>query len=1078
MRIFPDRQLSRLLAAMAGNQRLDGGGGVLTEAGAEDWQLGEVLAPVVLASCDLRDRWPDTTLRSPTGEALYRFERLSLAARLTAAATLHKAGDLFGPSFARPEEDKVAAALADGLGLNIHAWPRLPAALIVEALSKAAADIAAVGDAPPGAKRSLALHHLRGGLNIVGARIEGDLELYNAVLPFPVRLIGCVIDGAVIADHAQLAALDLSGTALRGISANFLKLNGSLRLRRTYCAGSMDFGGAQIGGVMDLSDSVVTPLLPQPAAVAFAGDRGAVNLSLATIDNELRFSRARIYGGLTMKGAVVKRSMFLEKALVCSPISALAKMALEVIPANTGHMALDQLKPLMATDGRVAAAIFPESPDDLPVDVWRAAEVHGMPSLTGNADAQMMMHRLLAESMRARTCALRADGAQIDGSLFARGLTTMGRLRIKYGTIQGGLHLDGSRLRSPRESFDVFDALDDWSSSATCDPAIGHDIKRFVALKDRTKNLALLQEKGRGESYALDIRETVVEGTVSLGPAMLPGDRERPSEVHGAVIASQARIGSGLQLQAVRFTGAPKDFEDKASLDIEHSTIGCDLDLRDAKGIHGIKAAFSRIAGNLLMCSLPDWGPQVQQSAFMVQPGRASGKLEFRSVEVSGDAWLVFHAVAGPALDLRQLTVTGSLNIMPMPVGDAPTTRHQRVRPVIDGASPELDDLARNHPDRATPVQIAKDDFKAINKEANLVRRGRSVRDPGGPPPPEIDLRNAKCTLFRHPPTAWPQQGALQLIGFSYQSAGEIGPLGVGRFLDSEEVSETQAPDHGAGLIKVIRIWGDRLLSLPAPAKILFGVSVFSLALFLLLESRRSDWPLLQAVDRMGLVNIGLLLGLAYFCLAMGWMSREMQPTKYQAKPMGAFWLRLQAQLPNPFRMKGKYSPTDPYLRAANALREVGKVRSAEWIELERVRARTRLLSLRHHLLARIALWLVDKLAAYGFNVARAVFAMAFIVLIGACAFEWSQTDPARAGDRYEVPPLSVVTSLETVIPLLEQRAETRPTDPDEPKPRPEPDGLMKLFAWLFRALGLLLSAVIGASLAARAESFLSRMQT
>lgn len=1087
MQVFQDRRLRRLLAAMAANKRLDGGGGVLRERRGRGWRMDEVLAPVVLASCDVRDRWPPSASPSRTAESLNRFERLSLAARLTLAANLHEAEDLFKQGFPRVEADRRARDLAQGIGLDIDAWPRIPAALIVEALSTAAAALAAVGNEPPSGKRSLALHHLRGGLNIVGARIEGDLELYNAVLPFPVRLIGCVIDGAVVADHAQMASMDLSGSALRGISANFLRLNGSMRLRRTYCAGSVDFGGAHIGGVMDLSDSVVTPLLPQPLAVAFAGDRGAVNLSLSTIDNELRLSRARIYGGLTMKGAVVRRSMFLEKALICSPIASLAKMALDAVPTRTGLPELDRLNASMDTDRRVARAIFPDDPENPLIAAWRDAEVHGLPRLTQNPGALTTMHRLLAESMRARTCAIRADGARIEGSVFGRGVTTMGRLRIKYGAIQGGLHLDGTRLRSPRESFDTFDALEAWVKAADPSQPVSRVIGLFVRLKEDTKKLAQKQEKGRGESYALDIRETVIEGTVSLGPAILPDDHERPSEIHGAVIASQARIGSGLYLQAVQFSGAATGADDKPTLDVEHTTIGCDLDLRDATGVGGIKAAFCKIEGNLLLCGPPDRGPHADDSTFMVQPCRASGKLEFRSAEVNGDAWLIFHPEKGPDLQLRQLTVAGSLNILPMPVDEQPLQRRSEDGPLNDKAPMAPPPLARNHPDRATPTIPSRQDFKAIIDKANH-RRRRPVSYEI--PPPGIDLRSARATVFRHPPTAWPQQDALHLIGFVYETPGTIGPLGVGRFLDGLNAQESPVPVFADSprRAKVWRLWRARLDSLPWQPKSLLAASIIGPAVMLLLEFRSllawgplkgmAKWRPIAELDRLGLVNLGLLLGLTCFCLALRWMSSNLHPTKYDAKPLGAYWLRLQAQLPNPFRQRGRYAPTDPYLRAANALREVGKVRSAEWIELERVRARTRLLSLRHHFLARVALWTVDRLADYGFNVARVVFILAFTVLIGACMFEWSKPSPPPDGPQAASVAPSVVISLETVAPLLKRADEREPAYTGSPQPQPTRPPYVEFAAWLLRAFGLLLTAVIGASLAARAESFLSRMQT
>ncbi|MBS0363625.1 MAG: hypothetical protein JSR98_19800 [Proteobacteria bacterium] len=124
-----------------------------------------------------------------------------------------------------------------------------------------------------------------------------------------------------------------------------------------------------------------------------------------------------------------------------------------------------------------------------------------------------------------------------------------------------------------------------------------------------------------------------------------------------------------------------------------------------------------------------------------------------------------------------------------------------------------------------------------------------------------------------------------------------------------------------------------------------------------------------------------MAVGLAVL-LAFQWALSELPPTSRRSEPMAIPYLARQVYDVNRYRRPGHiYWSVDPYVRAATALREEGRAISANLVEAERLRRRTEMLSWRHHFLAKLGLVGVEKLANYGFDVAKTVVVMAFVVL-------------------------------------------------------------------------------------------------
>ena len=87
------------------------------------------------------------------------------------------------------------------------------------------------------------------GVRIRGAKITGELDFEDAVLPHPLALVGCALaDGITLVD-ARTRSLNLSGSRTGRISADRLKTAGGVFLTNGFRAeGEVRLLGADIGG--------------------------------------------------------------------------------------------------------------------------------------------------------------------------------------------------------------------------------------------------------------------------------------------------------------------------------------------------------------------------------------------------------------------------------------------------------------------------------------------------------------------------------------------------------------------------------------------------------------------------------------------------------------------------------------------------------------------------------------------------------------------------------------------------------------------------------------------------------------
>jgi len=654
--------LGQLKAAMLRGGSLDGHRQVLKYDSSSVIEQS-FRRPIILAGFQCERLTEPGTSKSASGLGVRDFETLSLAARV---ALLDSKKEEFGGDKPQSAIDALVRE-AEKLDVDLDAFPVVEAEDICEALAWAAALLEPGRDLGWLSSDPAARQRLHAGLQLVGCRIRDTrrsncnrgMRFAGARLPFSLRLVGCVIECPLGLSSAELGTLDLAGSAMAGLDASYLNASGSIRMRRTMVLAPVEFGGARVRGVFDGADCLVGPRLSEPAFQAFDPDRGMLNLSQARIENDVILDRARIWGGLSLRGAETQRSIFMNDVFLAAPVAILERMALDIVIEKqvdpSGEETRDdiqgELEGYIKEEHPACRSVQRDDPAELaetrlhepclPPPTQRdnpSGETDGRYSqdyLTARINWETvaglpwletkLLRELLSLSMRNRTSAMRADGLKVAGSVFARGLKANGRVRLKYSTIAGGLHLDGATLRSVQA---VGSALDALNKMYPVDPDLGG----VFSLRRKTRNAAQLTEGAADDQYALDVRECKIGGDLSLGSI---GSEERKSKVEemrndiassnenisaynnvieqeynaascdGQIMISGSVIGSSLLCKRLHNVWRRPSEQDDSGYAIEmiNSKIDQDVDFRESDGIYGVNMSFSEVGGSILFAN-------------------------------------------------------------------------------------------------------------------------------------------------------------------------------------------------------------------------------------------------------------------------------------------------------------------------------------------------------------------------------------------------------------------------------------------------------------------------------------------
>ncbi len=172
-----------------------------------------------------------------------------------------------------------------------------------------------------------------GRLDLADARISGDVDLTGVRIEMPVRIRGCVFDGRLRLDHADLVSVNLDGCTLDGLEGDGVRIAGDLGVRDARVGGDVWLLPARIGGTVELDRSTVggTVYLQRAevgggvhlrdarvgAGLRLAGARIGVNLDLsrATVGVDPRTGTAITGGGLVVGGAIFGHDLVAEGAI-------------------------------------------------------------------------------------------------------------------------------------------------------------------------------------------------------------------------------------------------------------------------------------------------------------------------------------------------------------------------------------------------------------------------------------------------------------------------------------------------------------------------------------------------------------------------------------------------------------------------------------------------------------------------------------------------------------------------------------------------------------------------------------------
>jgi hypothetical protein len=87
------------------------------------------------------------------------------------------------------------------------------------------------------------------GIEVFGARVEGDVDLSNLTIPFPLAFIHCHVMSLLDLTDTHILELNLDGTYVRVLAANGLTTTGSVFLRNGFTTeDTIRVMGAQVGG--------------------------------------------------------------------------------------------------------------------------------------------------------------------------------------------------------------------------------------------------------------------------------------------------------------------------------------------------------------------------------------------------------------------------------------------------------------------------------------------------------------------------------------------------------------------------------------------------------------------------------------------------------------------------------------------------------------------------------------------------------------------------------------------------------------------------------------------------------------
>lgn len=909
-------------------------------------------------------------------------------------------------------------------------------------IRKAIAELVHVGK-PENFKAKKAEPH---SLKMMGCIIEGDLDLSNLKIPGSIRLVGCWIKGGLILDRTELVTLELSGSVIeKGVSGMYLTTHGAIRLRRTVSMGPIDLGGLTSAGTADFTDCIFYPENSPSDRASHVLDRGILNLAQAKLNKDLRFERARIYGGINMRGAYVGGMLHMNDALLRSAMAHFEFLVAKVVEHLESHNrgTVNQLPgPVQSSlnaSVRIAEHLHPK---DAKLDKryhgefssykrrrkWEilGGEINSKLNLKADDSLQV---RLLLETKRTAESALRAEQATIDGPIYARGMRVCGRLRMKRLTTSGTVSFNGSRLRGSTDVRIGLTALE-----TSFDHAMGRrKLKKTSNLGKRARGVRFAfdaindqydfhqgatpdadhEKYGDGDvkphrEYVLDLENAVIGGPLDLSRDPRPRRIVTAFEpvlselltVARDTIVEKYNDFSPFKDKPPTFSGdlLPAHFQEGFP-DASHRFI---TDYHPTLIIGEIRLDNAKIAGTV----------DLRNAVFNLSkeyPCRLRTSLRARNVKVGRDIDLR-HTVGLNGLSLTSAHIEGSIRSCDVEEGpnDSPGQpslgRRSICHPIFDCkdhipvfdlslTTIDGDVFLQSHPKFGPTLHLGNANVggrtyivptdNVFAERDNLPTRKRDVVKAENYS--VIDLSGLKTPFLSHNSGAWPVPGNLIIRNVRYDTTDRYGHLFP---RPRSEVEIESDKNENRKLIQILQVATPVLAIIIAFAVVVLSyfecpAVCWSIPVWLINFNNAYD----SALALVGKENFYAFWGFLMFGLVVYLIARLTHPVPRKSAPLALSWLRRQKTHFNTRRIEHHLIPAEPYIRAAAVLRAESRNTSADRVEVERLRERRRALSWPKAWAGLLLLYFLDLFIQYGFKPTRAIALTGLYVLVSSMVF-------------------------------------------------------------------------------------------
>lgn len=835
-------------------------------------------------------------------------------------------------------------------------------------------------------------------LYLLNLGIEGDLDLSGLVIEGSVKLVCCWVKGAIRLVHTKLQSCEFSGSVCHGLEASYIRVQGSLRARRTVFLGPVDIGASHVGGVIDLMDAVFIPKEMPGLTGVRVPQRGILNLALANVAHDIRLIRAQIFGLVMMDGARIGGCIFMEDLFLAS----IADTAEIVKTTQSNPRSTRWMKHVELADKAAKSAVTVKSQQDkrLP-DAWVKEWQNTITELRANRTAAIMrflieipknlqkptsyLSLLHLNKSRAREEAWSGSALIVGGTIKGRNLTILGSVTLDHSRIDGGIELE--QLTVATES----------------------------ASKKRTTILSLQHVDANRGNIKLKGRAPLEKGATQ--PSL--------NDFEGRIVLSESIVGGSVSICGFSFiapqtnTNSP---DRPLTIEMPYLQVSGSVSILDTSGMCGIKSQGVKIAGSFkLAAKTPTFDREKDRySEFRKLHNNISGTISLPDAQIGRDLVLVFDRNDGPTLDLTGANVAGRLAILPSNAPDAeainkeaetleayPTPiwfkwpfwalsriigycfNKQRLgrlyRPTF--RSRQKAEYDCEHFTQAL-LRLLKVEERVIRDEvlqrmrlgtitvenepaSSLINRwfASDNKDTNSSPPPvspnpRIQLRNAVAGMLIHPPTAWPRFGEMRLDGFQYSLVDSIGPLApIRRRLQNHAIATNNSFKGTLAIIFIVSIVTIYILFSP------FGLD----------GSEPESSPLFFYYSYFG-TTVTTTFALSVILALTLFVARKLYPGTKIGQPLSIPWLKLQGGRPSVYKHLGWYGSLGSYLQAARVLRAAGRRNSAAETEYERLRLRGKMLSWRNHLPVKVLSIVVYWISGYGFRPGRAF--MCFVLLL------------------------------------------------------------------------------------------------